>query len=118
MWKIHRPLWITSTRAIDACDSRSPKMAAMPLKAQRQAERISPVEAREGRRTERDRLTLEERELYKVAEEQAAVEAAAIAEIAQRLSKLVLFVRLRMKLLAKPHETSVTRTARRGRRNV
>lgn len=62
------------------------KMAGEPLKAQRQAERISLVKAREARRAERDRLKLEERELQeaRAAEEKAAAEEAATAKIRAR----------------------------------
>lgn len=62
------------------------KTAAEPLKAVKQAERIAVSEAREARRTERDRIKNEERALdeAKAAEERAAAEEAATAEIRAR----------------------------------
>lgn len=65
---------------------RAAKSAAEQNQASRQAERISLVEAREARRAERQGLKLEERTRLETlaAKEQAAIEAAATAEIEAR----------------------------------
>lgn len=67
---------------------RSAKKAAEPSRSARQAERISLVEAREARRAERERLKHEEqtRIVTLAAQEQAVIEAAAVAEIEARNS--------------------------------
>jgi len=67
---------------------RAAKTAAEPAQAARQAERISLIEAREGRRAERERLKVENRIRAETvaAQVQAAIEAAAAAEIEARKS--------------------------------
>ena len=67
---------------------RAAKTAAEPLQAARQAERISLAEAREARRSERERLKHDERPRVETlaAQEQAAIEAAAVVEIEVRKS--------------------------------
>lgn len=67
---------------------RAAKTAAEPAQAARHAERISLIEAREGRRAERERLKVENRIRAETvaAQVQAAIEAAAAAEIEARKS--------------------------------
>ncbi|WP_219745709.1 DUF6481 family protein [Rhizobium populisoli] len=67
---------------------KAAKTAAEPSQAARQAERILLVEAREARRAERELLKLEERTRLETfaARAQAAIEAAAAAEIKARQS--------------------------------
>lgn len=67
---------------------REAKTAAEPSQSAKHAERISLVEAREARRAERERVKHEARTRVETlaAQEQAAIKAAAIAEIEARNS--------------------------------
>lgn len=67
---------------------RAAKTAVEPSRIARQAERVSLVEAREARRAERERVKVEEstRHEREVAEKQAAVETAAMAETEARMT--------------------------------